>query len=131
MGLLQVVGIAALAATLVAALKDSGSKYTTIAICAGGILLSLYAMLKIEPMVDTLTTYLESYGMGTYTTLLLKALGIGYLTQIGADICKDLGAEGIASKLELCGHIELLVLCLPLVENLLDISFSLVSTTIS
>ena len=131
MELLQVVGVASLAAVLVSVLKDSGSKYASVTICAAGAILAIYAMLKIKPMIETLSAYLEGYGMGKYTGVLLKALGIGYLTQIGADICRDLGAESIAGKLELCGHIELLLLCLPLIENLLGISFSLVNATVS
>jgi stage III sporulation protein AD len=51
--------------------------------------------------------------------LLLKALGIALLTQACADICRESGEGGAASAVELTGKVEILLLCLPLLEEIL------------
>ena len=46
-------------------------------------------------------------------TLAVRAIGIGFTAQIGADICRDLGENSVASCVELAGRAEILLLCLP------------------
>lgn len=46
-------------------------------------------------------------------SLALRALGIGFVAQIGADICRDLGESSIASCVESVGRAEILLICLP------------------
>lgn len=56
-----------------------------------------------------------------YVTVIFKALGICWLTQFGSDICRDCGESAIASAAEVFGKIQLVILSLPLFENLIDI----------
>ncbi|MBR3630803.1 MAG: stage III sporulation AC/AD family protein [Oscillospiraceae bacterium] len=54
-------------------------------------------------------------------TVLCKAIGITWLTQIGNDICKDCGEQAIATAVTLCGRILLTALSLPLFGTLADL----------
>ncbi len=56
-----------------------------------------------------------------YVTVIFKALGICWQTQFGSDICRDCGESAIASAAEVFGKIQLVILSLPLFENLIDI----------
>ena len=56
-----------------------------------------------------------------YITILFKALGICYITQFSADICRDCNETAIASAAEILGKIQLIVLALPLFEQLIDV----------
>ena len=53
--------------------------------------------------------------------LMLKALGIGFIVRIAGDLCRDRGEESAAGCLETAGKIEILLLCLPLFGELLDL----------
>ena len=53
-------------------------------------------------------------------SLIFKALGICYLTQFSADICRDCGESAIASAAEIVGRIQLIIISLPLFEKLVD-----------
>lgn len=55
-----------------------------------------------------------------YLRIIFKALGICYLTQFSADICRDCGENAAASAAEIFGKIQLVLLSLPLFENLIE-----------
>ncbi len=50
----------------------------------------------------------------------LKCVGIGVVTRLSADLCKDAGQGAIASSVELCGTACAMVTVLPLIRALLD-----------
>ena len=127
MSLLQILGIALLCGILTVFLKDTGSKFTPLLTVFGGVLLLSFFLFRIAPTFSLVTHYLEAYQFNDKGGLLVKALAVGYLTQIGGDTCRDLGADGIASKLELCGRAELLLLTLPTLTELLNVAFALVN----
>jgi stage III sporulation protein AD len=54
-------------------------------------------------------------------------LGLAILTQICAEICKESGEGGIASAIELIGKIEILVLALPLINDILTVAKNLIA----
>ncbi|MBO5036442.1 MAG: hypothetical protein J6D42_05120 [Clostridia bacterium] len=53
-------------------------------------------------------------------TFLLKAVGIGYISQFSSDICADAGENAIASKIELAGRICILSMTVPVVSSLVE-----------
>ena len=52
--------------------------------------------------------------------VILKALGITYITYISSEICKNAGENSIASQVEFMGRTEIMLLCLPFFEKLLS-----------
>lgn len=57
--------------------------------------------------------------------LLLKALGIAFLTEVAAGICRDSGEGSVATWVEMAGKLELLLLSLPLVKEVLAMAMEL------
>ena len=53
-------------------------------------------------------------------TFLLKAVGIGYISQFSSDICADAGENAIASKIEFAGRICILAMTVPVVGSLVE-----------
>ncbi len=49
-----------------------------------------------------------------------KCVGIGIVTRLAADICKDAGQGAVSSAVELCGTVCALGAALPLVRTLLQ-----------
>lgn len=90
----------------------------TLAVCAV-IALSLVAIAR--PVVDFLTKLQNMAQIDrALMTPLLKAIGIGLLTQIGATVCGDAGENAVAKLIELCGSFLALYTTLPLLEAVLD-----------
>ena len=53
-------------------------------------------------------------------SLLFKAMGIAFLTQIGASVCRDCGENGLATWVEMAGKVEIVLLSLPLIRDVLS-----------
>ena len=59
-------------------------------------------------------------GMGEVATLLLKGLGVAILTQLCAEMCRQSGEGALGSGVEMAGKAELMLLCLPYLQRLVD-----------
>lgn len=52
--------------------------------------------------------------------LMLKALGIAFVSKFCSDICRDCGEATLASGVESVGRIAIISLCLPVVAEILE-----------
>ena len=55
-----------------------------------------------------------------YLNTLLKIIGIAYIAEFGAQVCRDAGEGVIASKVEFAAKILMLVMALPLLAAVLE-----------
>ena len=51
--------------------------------------------------------------------MLIKIVGVGYLTEFGAGILQDFGANSVADKVSLAGKIVIVLTSFPVLEGLL------------
>lgn len=83
-----------------------------------GIVL-LAVMPQLREILDTASVFFSRTGMhAEYFTILCKAVGITYLTQLGMDFCRDCGENAICTAVELFGRISLISISLPLFSTL-------------
>ncbi len=122
MTILQAVGAAVIIGVTLAVLREGGSRLAVFAGAGGGILLLVYVMARLGVVFGEFITLAETSALSPYLTLLMKAIGVGYVVNIAADICRDLGAAGVADKIEMCGRAELLVLAIPPLTELLKLA---------
>lgn len=52
--------------------------------------------------------------------ILLKALGVAFLTETAASLCRDSGEGGLATWVETAGKLEILLLSFPLIRTVMD-----------
>ena len=74
---------------------------------------------SIEPLLTFFSDLSTRAGASQYVETILKGLGIVILTQISSDICRDSGENTLAGNIETVGKLELLLLCIPLIEEIL------------
>lgn len=126
MTLWQLTGAAILLAVIIAAMRDSGCRTTPYILAAGGTLFLVAVLSRLATPLGTLASLLGESPLSSYASVLLRGLGIAWVTKIGGEICRDLGAESVAGRLELCGRAELLLLTLPYVTELVKLAVRLV-----
>ena len=56
-----------------------------------------------------------------YIIIVIKVIGVAYLAQISAEICKDAGENAIGTKIELGGKIIIITLSMPVIYRLLEV----------
>ena len=119
--MIKIAAIAVMAAILAAWINTVTPDYGAWIVLGAGIFLGFSALLKLETIIGELQ-FLHGYftGYGTYFKLLIKIIGITYLAEFSADLCKDAGANTLASQIELFGKLSILVLCMPIMTSLLE-----------
>lgn len=85
-----------------------------LAILFGGI-----AIGALSPVIEYLGGLLGTEQV-LYAKILLKALGIAFLSHYAAELCRESGEGSLAGGVELVGKIEILLLCIPLMEQILS-----------
>lgn len=114
-------GAGIFAAFAITILRELRREYTPVLLLAVCIVFSICLLPKIRESVQfirELSDYLEN----THADTILRALGITYLTSTASDICKSAGEASIAGYIELAGRVELIVLCLPLFREILELA---------
>jgi hypothetical protein len=120
------VGFAVLGAVLFFVLRESKSALAPMVPVIGGIALLLAAFSRFASL-EVLGFFTEN-GIGkNETKTIFKMLSVGFLTEIGADTCDELGASVLAKRLVFLGNIEIFLLAWPILSELLTLSMEMLS----
>jgi len=123
--ILKIIGAAVLVAVLAFIFKELKKEYASIILIAGGIFVTLWSLAQVFPVINYLRELTGSSEISEYFNIILKVLGISFLVQVGSDICRDLGEESIASKVEFAGKAVILVIVLPVLKSVIGMGFDL------
>lgn len=83
---------------------------------------------QLSPMVTALRRMSALGGVGENgLAVVLRGAGICLVTQLAADTCRDAGDSALAGKAELTGRILLLLLAVPLYEQILALIVGVVN----
>ena len=123
--ILRIIGVAIFIAVLALVFRELKKEYTPVILIAGGIFITIWSLAHIFPVINYLTELTGSSEIAEYFGIILKVLGISFIVQIGADICRDMGEESIASKVEFAGKAVILVVVLPVLKSVVGMSFDL------
>lgn len=116
------VGTAIIALTVRSAHREMGAVFSI----AAGIVLLLVLLDKLGEVVAVLRdmaqyAQLEDVQVG----VILKVLGVSFLTEFAAQACRDAGEAGVAMRVELGGKVLLVLISLPLVKEIVEIILEL------
>lgn len=119
--MIKIAAIGIGAAVLAAWVKTIKPEYALWITISSGVILGLAVIGKLETIVEELH-FLQQYfaNYASYIKLLIKIVGITYLAEFSSDLCKDAGANTLASQIELFGKLSILVLCMPIMTSLLE-----------
>ena len=121
--LFKILAVCIIAAAICIILKPKNNEYALFVTLGAGALIFTVIFKNIFSTFSEVEKMLGSYGVeAEYFKVALKALGIGYITSIAADSCRDAGQSALASKAELAGKCAVWMLSLPLVVSVLKIA---------
>lgn len=118
---LAVAAVCIVTAVAVLFLREHRPDFALLISAAAGVLLLLYILAPSLEIVSAIGLMLEEGGLGGIFKILLKVVGICFITDFAADLCSDFGQSSLATKVETAGKISVAVICLPLVEKILEI----------
>lgn len=115
-GLLGIVGV--LIAVQFKAQKPEYGIYIGFAL---GILIFCYVLKEFEMVLGQFDVIKKYLGTGEgYLTILLKVIGITYICEFSAGICKDAGYGSIAEQIEVLGKLSVMFAGLPILFAVIE-----------
>lgn len=125
MELTSVIALLLIAAFLSVLLRKYHPEFSLAVALVSGVVVMGAVVSKVAPAFSAMQSMLDKTAIpSTYIQVLFKGLGVCFLTQTAADTCKDAGETALAAKAELVGKVMLLVLTLPLFQEVTELALS-------
>lgn len=117
------IALAGIVAVLCALLlKNEKAEYAVFISMAGCLLIFLFGISKLEVILAAINRFQGYLGAGSeYLPVLLRIVGITYLTEFSADLCRDAGFSAVAGQVELAGKLTIMAVSLPILLALLEV----------
>ena len=114
-----------LSAILVTFLGELGFKNKKLLSLLTAVLLLGALKSGVDEITRKIISLSDLAGISDACYTALKAVGLGYLFGITADICTELGESAVAKALTLVGRVEILLVTLPYFEKTVDLGLEL------
>ena len=122
MGIVQVISIGIVATILSLAVGQQNATWRFYIRFATGLILMFFIISQLAGVFDTVTTLGANANVDTaYLGIVFKIIGISYISEFGAQLCKDAGEGSIASKIEFSGKVMILAISAPVILALVDL----------
>lgn len=120
---LKVFGISLICLTLSLILKRWSGDLGVMVKAVAAVVMASLCLVALSPAIDFVVKLADRVAVGAVTQgvgVLMRALAVAFLTHVCASVCRDCGEATLASYVEMAGKAEMLILALPLIENILD-----------
>lgn len=114
----KVIGASVIALAVIICLRKVSETYVPLVRASAVLLFFGIGMGMLAPVLGFTEEVLEA-GAAEHGKTVIKALGISFLTGICAEVCRGAGENGLASGVENVGKTEILLLALPMLEEVL------------
>ena len=119
MNMIKIAAVGVAAVLLAMQFREVKPQYV---VFGAGLLVFFYAFSNLEGIVEVIGQFREYVQIeGEYVEILLKMLGISYVSEFGASLCKDSGYSSLAGQIELFGRLSIILVSMPVVLSLLRI----------
>lgn len=127
MEVMQIVAIGLIATVLIVVVKSQRPELGVLLSVAAGVVIFLLVLGKIGSIMDIIKDLASRAGISmVYLGTILKIIGIAYIAEFGAQICRDAGEGAVASKIEFAAKILIMVLAVPIVVAVLQALLKLI-----
>lgn len=127
MEVLQIVAIGLIATVLVVVVKSQRPELGVLLSVAAGVIIFLLVLGQIGSIMDIIKELATKAGINmVYMGTILKIIGIAYIAEFGAQICRDAGEGAVAAKIEFAAKVLIMVLAVPIVVAVLTTLLKLV-----
>lgn len=122
MEVFQIVGVGIIATTFALVLRQHRPEFALQISIVTGLVIFMFVVNQLNYVVQVLNDLAQRIDLDMiYFSTILKIIGIAYITEFGAQICRDAGEQAIASKIELGGKVIIIVIAVPILTAILDL----------
>lgn len=123
----QLAGASLIATLLLAVIRQHSPTFTVPLSLAIAVAIFLFLLPDLVEVVRLVQGYALRGGIADrFLATVMKVLGIAYLTELAAGVCRDAGEASLAQRVELGGKILILLLAVPVLNAVLGLVLKLV-----
>ena len=125
---LKMAGFSVIAALIAFTLRAAHKQAGAAAALAAGMMLFFFAVTRLSKGAEMLQNLARQAGLDQDMLLMmLKMVGLAYVTEFSVQACQDAGESGLAAKAGLCGKTLLMLETWPLITQIgeMVLSFSI------
>ena len=122
MEIFKIIGIGFITSITAILLKGTKPELSFAVTITGVIVILLFVVDALRGTMEIFTSISQMTGVENgVLKILLKIVGVGYITEFGAGILQDFGSGSLADKVSLAGKIAIVALAIPILESLLSL----------
>ncbi|MHB8169944.1 MAG: stage III sporulation protein AD [Thermincolia bacterium] len=128
MEILQIVGLGLTVTFLAVLIRQKRPEFALYLSIAAGAFIFLMMLGKIGAIFNVFKELAVKANINmVYMGTVLKIVGISYIAEFGAQICRDAGEGAVASKIEFAAKVLVMILAIPIIIAILDALVKLIS----
>lgn len=109
------------------AMKQGKAEFATFVSFTGSILIAWIAIQLLDGIVGGFERLEELLSVDMeYLALLMKMIGVTYLSEFASSLCRDAGYSAVAGQIELVGKLTILTIGMPIVMALFELMVAMV-----
>ncbi|WP_094603312.1 hypothetical protein SPSIL_027990 [Sporomusa silvacetica DSM 10669] len=121
MEIIQIIGLGFVVTLLILIIKQQRPELAVQLGLTLSAIIFLMVLSKLSVVLDLFRDLAEKANISQmYLNTILKIIGIAYVTEFGAQVCRDAGEGAVAGKIEFAGKILVMVLAVPIIALVLD-----------
>lgn len=127
MEIIKIVGLGLVATVLIVIIKQQRPELAVqLSIVVGAVIFTMM-LGKINSVITLMQQLAQKSNINIlYMGIILKIVGVAYIAEFGAQICRDAGEGAIASKIEFAAKVIVIVLAVPVIAAVFDSLLKLV-----
>lgn len=122
MEIMKMIGIGITGAVVALLLKQTRPEMAIVVSIATSAIVFFMLAGQLVYIFDVMDTIVDQLGINAeYIIAIIRIIGVSYLAQLGADLCRDAGQAAIATKLEIAGRVVIIALSVPVLIALMNL----------
>ena len=122
MEIFKIILIAFLGTIFYVILKETRKDIAMIVALATVVIIMAFGINYVAQVIELIKTLSDKAGLpDNFLSIILKIIGIAYIVEFAADICKDAGQAAISSKIQFAGKCIILTMGMTIIGNFVDV----------
>lgn len=102
-------------------LKGQKKEYELFVMLGVSLCIFYFIITKLQLVVSVINRMQDYVNLDTsYIAILIKMIGITYVSEFSANLCKDAGYQAVAGQIEMFGKLSILAISMPVILVLLE-----------
>lgn len=121
MDIIKIVGLGLVVTVLIVIIKQQRPELAIQLSIVTGIVIFTMMLGRISSVVNLMQQLAQRSNISfLYMGTILKIVGVAYIAEFGAQVCRDAGEGAVAAKIEFAAKVIVMVLAIPIIVAVFD-----------